>query len=209
METAPTPIISNHRRQLRIAFAASVATLLLAFAPRHERALFVVHDPGIAALTAVVPPLLGPDVGRYLLTIVDPRNRRGFVPRLAKTLVGPLVPENPFVPEAMADPAEPNFGAAPAYAAALPNSGSYNPLSLGDPGGFLPTTPLSFGPFTTSPVGQIDPGTPIVPVPGVPEPSTWLTMIIGFLGVGLVLRNRRSRLFEARLVAHESHRFEA
>ena len=51
-------------------------------------------------------------------------------------------------------------------------------------------SPLAPGP--TTPPGDVGIVTPATPVSAVPEPGTWLTMIIGFGAVGVQLRRRRS-----------------
>ena len=48
------------------------------------------------------------------------------------------------------------------------------------------------GPGPTTPPGDVGIITPSTPVSAVPEPGTWLTMIIGFGAVGVQFRRRRS-----------------
>lgn len=59
--------------------------------------------------------------------------------------------------------------------------------------GFTPP-PGGGGGFVTPPIVQVPPVTPpITPptTPGVPEPSTWAMMLLGFAFIGQALRNRR------------------
>jgi hypothetical protein len=72
------------------------------------------------------------------------------------------------------------------------------------PGGSVPGLPGL--PFIGIPPGSDDdvtppgeepetpdtPDTPELPPPPIPEPGTWLTMILGFLAAGLAMRRRRS-----------------
>lgn len=191
---AETLLLTNHRRQLRIAAAGAVATLALAFIPQNARALFVVRDSGITALTAAIAPDV-PNMGRYLVTVIGAvrpgdLGPAAFAPRLPGAPFG-TVPDSPFGSVAPIGPATPfgpeDFGPLAAFAPGP----DFGPLSLGSPGGFLPTSPLAFGPVGTSPVAPLA-DTPVGPVvPAVPEPASWATMILGFLGVGLALRRRR------------------
>ncbi len=206
MTEVATLVLSNHRRQLRIAFGASFVAVLLSMAPSHGRALFVVQDPGVAAFSAILPPEpVVPNLGRYLVTVLEPFRGRGLVRRVG--YVGrPLVPANPYGPAGPDDagvPTEPDspysdpVNTAPLIAAANPS-----PLTLGDPLGFLPAPPFAFGPPGTSPVGALQ-QLLTEAIPAVPEPMTWTTMIFGFFGVGAMLR--RHRLFEANAIMPESH----
>jgi hypothetical protein len=60
-------------------------------------------------------------------------------------------------------------------------------------------TPSSFGNpppndnGSEPPGNTVDPRNPTTPHDPVPEPATWLTMITGFMGVGLMLRRRLSK----------------
>lgn len=67
------------------------------------------------------------------------------------------------------------------------------------------------GGTVTPPGGTVTPpggGTVVPSVPGVPEPATWLTMLLGFIATGAVLRRRargvRAHEQEAEVVACES-----
>lgn len=74
------------------------------------------------------------------------------------------------------------------------------PIGGGFPGGFGPvivggggggggggTTPGEPGTDNPTPT----PTVPVVPIPAVPEPATWLMMLLGFGSMGFVLRSRR------------------
>ena len=61
----------------------------------------------------------------------------------------------------------------------LPVSGGFPPVGGGGGGGFLPTPPTGVTPVVPGPVAA------------VPEPSTWITMILGFGLIGTALRRRR------------------
>ncbi len=92
------------------------------------------------------------------------------------------------------------LGNLPVYTMTLTGSGggfqvdyAYNPIATGATGlyGFnLPTAqfeatgPLTNRTFVFNSVGAL--------VPGVPEPSTWMSMLLGFGLVGIALRRRRS-----------------
>lgn len=108
------------------------------------------------------------------------------------------------------DPAAGDAGpippATPEDLAALPN-GLPNEDSLpgggGGPGGGAPGPGAfspSFAPFPQGPNDPPDPGIiPGVPPPpgggisAVPEPATWAMLVLGFLGVGAVLRRRAGK----------------
>ena len=215
MSTGANLVQSNHRRQLRIALATSIVAVLLSFAPRHERALFVVRDPGVSAFTAVVPPLLVPDLGRYLVTFVDPLGGVPGLLRRARLVGGAFVPPNPYATRpGAADEPEAAYTDPGTKTSPEPGSTYQSPLTLGDPTGFLPAPPFAFGPPGSSPVGLVQEVPPGGTVPGVPEPMSWAMMILGFFSVGAVLRRRRpasaeAGSVEANRIATEGHCVEA
>lgn len=63
------------------------------------------------------------------------------------------------------------------------------PGTSGFTGGTLTISPVTVGPQDGLPT-TTDPGDIVVPMPAVPEPSTWLLFLLGFLAIGVQLRHR-------------------
>ncbi len=168
--------------------------LVMAMAPRNERAMFFVGSPPSAqAFAAIVPP-----VG-YLPIVAINDGRPGR--RLAR---------NPFVRRSnVAEPPSPaelgpagaggpiGENAAPAGTGGpIPAGFDSAPGGVGGPqgpllGGSSPAAPVGGGGGST---GGVDGGTgPVAPVAPVPEPATWAMLVFGFLAVGMTLRRARGR----------------
>nr|WP_245198000.1 PEPxxWA-CTERM sorting domain-containing protein [Sphingomonas kaistensis] len=96
-------------------------------------------------------------------------------------------PIAPLVPPTTADIINPAT-----LVASLPPVGGGTPI-IGGGGGLLPPPPPT---GTVPPTGEVPPGTP---VSAVPEPGTWLTMLLGFgmIGTAMNRRRRQSRLATA------------
>ncbi|WP_083276906.1 PEP-CTERM sorting domain-containing protein [Sphingobium phenoxybenzoativorans] len=91
-----------------------------------------------------------------------------------------------------------------AYAFQVPNEPT--PLgppvdpAIATPRGLLPSVPPGLSSPPTGGPSQVAPpstatlvDSPPAPVPPVPEPATWIMMILGFLGIGLGLRRVRTK----------------
>lgn len=181
----------NHRHQKWMVAGISAVALLLALAPRQERALFIIDGPQVRAFGVTLPPI---NLAQILLPFYEggggsPRIFGPLRSFLARTGVPglpgatPGAPGAPFAPPAAVAPQGPGFpfGAPPIAPAAGP--GITNPFPF--PGGTLT-------PPTANPVAPIT-DVPVVPpvTPAIPEPATWAMMIAGFLLAGLGLRRRR------------------
>ena len=81
-----------------------------------------------------------------------------------------------------------------------PPDAAVGPVGTTTPvGGLVPFTPLFTPPFITPNGGNITPPPPPPPPPppGVPEASTWAMMIVGFSGIGFMLRRRSRKILDA------------
>lgn len=189
--------------------ALPLVLLALAAAPRQERSLFII-DGRLAGFGATVPPETA-DIPPFVVTFLNDGNPlRAFFarPRPRTGLGGPadFVPAGVGGQPSGAAPAGPEAGdsAAPGdFAEALPGG-----IGGGEdsPSASFPFIPAGFGGGSASPVAPLDviptppvvvsppvPGTvtpPVVTVPAVPEPTTWVMMILGFFGVGALIRRR-------------------
>lgn len=184
--------IQNHRRQLQMLASGVFVSLVLAFGESNERALFII-TPSSAALAAIVEneqfAAGSPEQRRITPAAFFARERTaGSLPGL-----GQSAPELPPLVLALADP------------------GGLNPLSDLPPGttdglGFPGTQPRGFQGGSLA--GSSPPGAgaaaPPDTVPAVPEPGTWLMMIVGFFAVGTSLRMRRRRSVQLELVARNA-----
>lgn len=63
----------------------------------------------------------------------------------------------------------------------------------GGTGKFTGATGASFGEGSLGPTGYSIAGDGTLKVPGVPEPATWAMILVGFGGLGAVLRRRRGQ----------------
>ena len=224
--------VGNHRRQQSLVLAVSLIGLLLAIAPRQERALFITQANGLTAFGAAFPPItiasLIPGPGGFNSGDTPSAFFAGVPGRPAGTSPFGEAPAGTpggggsggESPVGNGGPAAP-LGDAPAFQPAAGPGGS------GGGGGGLPFSPASASPPASSPVVPAavgtptpadtptpaptasstpttpgdNPTTPVVtptttptPVPAVPEPATWLMLLAGFVGIGLVLRRRAALL---------------
>lgn len=216
----------NHRDQQYMIVGTMMVALLGSLAPRYERALFVTGGRAQpAAFAAIAPPPVafnglfdGP--GSYSTL----RGARNGVPRGAG--------QTDAVPDGL-DPAdlanEVPGNASPVGGASQPAQlAALDPSGAGLTGGPLAGSgPLSFGPGApvTSAGAPGNPGTPgnpttpgggtggsntapITPVGPVPEPSTWAMMLIGFFGLGVLLRHARRQSVQLESIPRELDRAE-
>jgi len=186
----------NYRNQQRMVGGLVIGLLLMAMAPRNERAMFFVAPaPGAQVFAAIVPPI------GYLP--VDAFGDGSSVRRLARdpfarqTGSGGTPFGAPQGPGGAGGPSEQNVipsgeGAPSAVPAAFDSA----PGGLRTPqgpllGGSSPAAPLDQtggGGSSSSSGGAGDGGVPVGPVP---EPATWTMLIAGFLIAGVALRRRR------------------
>lgn len=218
MTTSDEDPVRNHRRQQSLLAGLSLFALLLAIAPRQERALFITEAVGLKAFTAAVPPIDYASLAR-LPDLVDSIGPRGFFARTPRRpgggVPGLTAPDDDFTPAAPftpdVEPAAP-VGQGPvvqnAAVPAFPGAGNNFPFQ---PVGLTPSTASPVAPNTTTavtptPIETPTPAptaaptpaptaaptdTPTPVTPAVPEPATWATMILGFLTVGVFLRRQR------------------
>lgn len=201
----------NHKQQGRLVLGLSALFLLFAVAPRQERALFIIEQPDIKAFGATLPPFTFGDLLPLYGDLFS-----GGIPRafFARTPFGPGTPGGPGDVAGPFGPGPALGGGAPGapFTPAAPQgpAGFFSPIGspAGGPGGSFPFTSPSLAVPTASPVAGVTPDvtppvvtptptpevtptpTPPVVVPGVPEPTTWATMIVGFLLAGAALRRR-------------------
>ncbi len=198
----------NHRHQQFLALAIVLVALFLSIAPRQERSLFIVPGAGLKGFGAIVPM----DESRLpwfpwrMLLDFPPAGYFVRVPGV------PGIPGGvPFTP-ADVTPGAPVAGAAtPSEPAAPPGAlpSPLTPAAAGAPSGGFPFAPPSLAPATASPAGQpTAPGPPtaadvppIGTIPAVPEPATWLMMLIGFLVAGVATRRGMRARANARVGA--------
>lgn len=127
----------------------------------------------LAALTGPFGPT------ERVLSAVRTRPPIEFGPDSA--LLGPIVPEI----------AQPDFAVPEALPITTPGVGVPGLPFIG-PGPSLAGAPPAPGDGPTVPPEDETPEQPILPNPAIPEPATWLTMILGMLAVGGALRRRRA-----------------
>ncbi len=174
--------VKNHRQQLLMLACGVGAPILLGLTQSNERAMFASNSAAAPAAFAAVADVDEP-------VIPSRKNRKlpanAFLARLQRP--GALVPPPAGPPGApgnrvlaLGEPAElgqlPDLPIDPFDDTAVPGSLA-NPLAPGvtQPG----VSPVGFALAPTD------------PVPAVPEPATWATMILGFFLVGSALRMRR------------------
>lgn len=187
--------IHNHRRQLQMLASGVLVSLSLVFGESNERAIFAVTPASApAALAAIVD---------------NDRFSEG-------------APQQRTVPPAVFFARQRNAGGSPGLASTSTPPIPPLVLALADPGGLTPlsdlppattdglsvpgTQPRGFqgGPLAgSSPAGA---GAAALPdtVPAVPEPGTWIMMIVGFFAVGSALRRRRRQSVQFELVARKA-----
>ena len=201
--------VRNHRHQQYMIVGGIMLSLLVSLAPRSERALFVTGNrTAPKAFAAIAPPAafngIFDDSSRAL-----PRGYRLNTPRRGARRRGAAPGDFTPVDTAGVTPGglSATSGQAPVQVALLDPS-AVGPAGFGSAGRSATGAPLAgagpatFGPGATAtgpatPGAPVTPGnggttTPVVPVGAVPEPATWATMLLGFFGMGALLR-RRSR----------------
>lgn len=121
---------------------------------------------------------------------------------------GPLASLGPSGPGGGGIPGAPLAGAGPQdFGPAAPGGAtSVTPVAPTDP--VTPITPVTpVDPVTpvtpVTPIDPVTPVTPVTPVAAVPEPATWAMMLVGFFGIGAMLR-RRVRSVQLESVALEA-----
>ena len=196
-----TLYVRNHRDQQYMIVGGMMLALVVSLAPRNERALFVTGGrPAPTAFAAIAPPPVAfnglfDDSGPFRRTnfrIGTPRRGAGpgvagpdgFTPADPAGVTpgggSPVGVGSPPVQLASLDPGGPGITGAPLAGSGPVTSGpgaaSAGPASGGTPGGG------GAGPGT--------PTTPVTPVGPVPEPAAWVMMIVGFFGLGAMLRRR-------------------
>lgn len=189
-----------------LASATSALLLLVAVAPRNERALFLRdgRQPAAKAFLAVVPPLdpVRAQVERRLFDAISWRSGRAASgrPNAQGQQFGPTNQSLP--PEALPGLLSSGTG---------PGAG---PASQGGTSISAPATALTLAggdqpPGATGGIGA-GPGAPGLPNPiaggvtvpvvvaAVPEPSTWATMLLGFFVIGVAARRRSPTIRQKR-----------
>lgn len=196
-EMGTEPARSPFRLYIRLLPALGVATLVGSFIEADQRGLL--FQSGDIALLAEDAALAVPNqpMGMYF-GVGDMRDRgargRDFVRRPPASRILAGIP---------ADLGSDNaVGPAPGSSRTIleqpPREGQASPTiasATTTPAATQPGTG-SFGPsFPDSPIGLIavDTTTPGPVVPAVPEPASWLLMILGVGWLGLALRGRKSR----------------
>lgn len=186
--------VLNHRRQLQMLASGVLVSLALVFGEANERALFSLTPASApAALAAIV------DNGQF---------SEGSPQRLT-------VPPSVFFARqrtAGRSPGSvPDTSPIPPLVLALTEPGGLTPLSDLPPGtadglGVLGTQPRGFqgGPLAGSSPAGAGAAALADTVPAVPEPATWIMMIVGFLVVGSSLRMRRRRSVQFERVARQA-----
>jgi hypothetical protein len=174
--------VASVSQESRTAFAEILRDPLSVLSERSpgERAPGALHrsKPAKQLAAATLPPPFAP--AERVLSEVRTRPPILFGPDTP--IVGPIVPEAAaptFVPAALNTVPVGNVPGLPG----LPFIGI-------PPGPDDEVTPPGEEPET--PDTPDTPDTPELPPPPIPEPGTWLTMIIGFLAAGLAMRRRRS-----------------
>jgi len=181
MSKTAVAYIRNHRRQLQMLGSGVLVSLLLALGESNERALFAATPASSpTALAAIVDngPFAEGSLQRQTVTpaafFARQRNAQGL-PGFA-----------------------PSQSSVPPVVLALAEPGELNPLAELPPGaldgiGFPGTQSRGFqgGPLAGSSPAGAGAAAPVATVPPVPEPATWIMMIVGFFVVGSSLRMRR------------------
>ena len=165
----------NHRTQMQMLAGGIAAAIVLAFGQSNERALFALEPVSApTAFAAITEPVAAKS--RFLRQ----QPPAGFIARPRSSGVLPGMGMRPQVPPLLLALTEPER-LAPMTDFSLDALGEpVNPVS--QPRGF------EGGPLAGSSPVTFGPGAPLDPVPGVPEPATWLMMIVGFFVIGTTLR---------------------
>lgn len=191
MSKVASTYVQNHRQQFRMLASGVGVVMVLAFGQSSERALFPLGQVSAPTSFAAIAEPVQPEMD------VPRPHRAAFIarPRSARALpgLGQNTPPPPIV-LALSEP-DALFPISDMPPESIPGLGdSANP-------------PISFqrGPLAGSSPPRFGAGAPQDTVPGVPEPGTWLTMIVGFFVVGSSLRiGRRIKSVEFKPVPSEA-----
>jgi hypothetical protein len=180
--------LQNHRSQLLLLGSGVLIVLLAGLLPSTERALFFDNGRSLPKVFAVIPSAA--DDAPAFFDFGQPR-RSAFLARLARPVRAPgggiASPEAPNVIAPTSPEDLVPLGTAPLGGFGGPSDLARNFQNSPLAG----SSPPQFGPAGTPDVpGDITPD----PVGAVPEPGTWLSMIIGFFVVGSWLRSQRKRV---------------
>lgn len=203
-------------RQHAIVALLGCLLLLNAMTSVNERALFLPSGARPGAFAAIPEPgPVRPIGGTGFLPLPLPLRPALLTPPLAGIANPPTTLAPPVgAPEGIGIPAAPNAGApvqAPAQSDAFTPDALNAPGSVGPGTAFNPAAPGAFFPGTAGAPGTPGSGTPgnpstgtpgngdnggnggtPTPVAALPEPTSWLLMIVGFFVMGGALRRRRS-----------------
>lgn len=185
MSEAVSPSKKFARRRRLLAAWLLCSSLVLGFVFTDARYILPAQLPAAKALAGLVQP--NPIAASEPFFAIPLRNAR----RLAREIAAPAQP----VAQAFPSP-EPQ--AAPEPGLLPPPEPA--PIALAEAPVLVPTlAPIPV--FTTSPPGIITENPPTVDPepPAVPEPATWLMLIAGFFGVGMVMRRRPLRALAAQI----------
>ena len=192
-------LFRQNLRDQRWAVGALVLSLMTAsLMARTERALFLEGSSTPRVLAVIPVPAF--DQSQFGAAQFGPGANQGGLPR-AFFLRRPHLPfapglGNPFAPVDPAESASP-IGSQPVQLtdAASPLGAPLSLANFPSPiDGFTPGLFPNFDAPNNDPVNPV--AQTLLPLagvlPGVPEPSVWLTLLIGFAAVGTVLRRRAS-----------------
>jgi hypothetical protein len=165
----------NHRTQMQMLAGGVATAIVLAFGQSNERALFAL-EPASAptAFAAITEPVAAKS--RFLRQ----RPPAAFIARSRSAGVLPGIGIRPQVPPLVLALTEPER---------LAPITDFPLDTLVEPGNPV-SQPKGFegGPLAGSSPVTFGPAAPSDPVPGVPEPASWLMMIVGFFVIGTTLR---------------------
>lgn len=186
--------------------AFMLVMLIAAILPTRERDLYPFGDTGLTAVDLVAPDGPFPEYPTQILGAID--RATSLVSSIGRGAPAGTLPIQS--PSAILPDLAPGAGAPPQLAAASPlvtpmaggspGSGSQFPgglsiPSIGDGSGAAGIPSFVEPPEPPEPPGPPEPPVePPVVVPVVPEPSTWLMMIAGFMAVGAAMRRRNSAI---------------
>ncbi len=204
--------VRNHREQQYMIVGGIMLALLVSLAPRSERALFATGGRAAPKAFAAIapPPAFNGIFDTSTRTLPRPyslNTRRGQ--GRGRAAPGNFTP----IDTAGVAPGSLSAGQAPVQIASLEPS-TFAPSGLGPAGRSATGAPLAgagpatFGPGATA-AGPAAPGnpttpgdggttTPVTPVGAVPEPATWAMMVLGFFGMGALLRRRNRSVSSVR-----------
>lgn len=192
MRNVAVAYIRNHRRQLQMLASGVLVSSMLAFGESNERALFAATPASVSAALAAVVDSDQFSVGSPRITpaaFFARRRTAGSSPDLAQS-TSPIPP----------------------LVLALTDPGGLDPLTDLPPGaadglGLPGTQPRGFQgrPLAGSSPAGAGAAAPPDTIPAVPEPGTWIMMIVGFFVVGSSFRiGRRYQSVQLERVARKA-----